>query len=105
MSSKDVVTRPFDAKCLISMGKNLSFSSLLPSVAKPNHLYRSEEDNVDFRLLTDSLATAPDKIFVVFVRHKSTFLQFLSLETWPLAVFQRDQQLYGQIVFTDKSCK
>ena len=67
MSSKDVVTRPFDAKCLISMGKNLSFSSLLPSVEKPNHLYRSEEDKVDFRLLTDSLATAPDKTFVVLV--------------------------------------
>ena len=42
MSSKDVVTRPFDAKCL------RGFSSLLPSVEKPDHLYRSEEDNVDF---------------------------------------------------------
>ena len=90
MSSKDVITRPFDAKCLISMGKNLSFSSLPPLVAKPNHSYMSEEDKVDFRLLTDSLATAPDKTFVV---HKSAILQFLSLETWPLAVFQRDQQL------------
>ena len=87
MSSKDVVTRPFDAKCPISIGKNLSFSSLLPSVSKPNHLYRSEEDNVDFRLLTDYLATAPDKTFVVFVRPQEYFLRFLSLETWPFGVF------------------
>ena len=93
MSSKDVVTRPFDAMCLISMGKNFSFSSLLPSVAKPKHLYKSEENNVVFRLLTDSLATAPDKTFVIFVRPQSTLFRFLSLETWPLAVFQRGQQL------------
>ena len=55
------------------MGKNLLFSSLQPSLVKPNHLYRSEEDNVDFRLLTDALATAPDKTFVVFVRPQRYF--------------------------------
>ena len=112
MSSKDVVTRPFDAKHLInliSMGKKLffifksffhflffifkSFSSLLSSVAKPNHLHRSEEDNLDFRLLNDSLVTTPDKIFVVFVHLQEYFLAILNLETWLLAVSQHDQQL------------
>ena len=87
MSTKDVVTRPFDANCLISMDKNLSFSSLLQSVAKPNHLYRSEEGNVDFRLLTDSLATAPDKTFVVFVRPKEYFFAIFESGN-KVAVFQ-----------------
>ena len=73
MSSKDVLTRLFDAKCLISMSKNLSFSSLLPSVAKPSHLYRSEEQNIDFGLLTDSSATAPEKTFVVFIHSQEYF--------------------------------
>ena len=74
MSSKDVITRPFDTKCLIYMGKNLSFSSLLPPVAKPNHLYRSEKENVDFGLFSDSLAIAPGKTFVVFTLPQEHFL-------------------------------
>ena len=71
------------------MGKNLSFSSLVPPVAKPNHLHRSE----DFLWLNDSLATAPDKTFVVFVRPQEFFVICESGNIWPLAVFQRDQQL------------
>ena len=69
-----------------SMDKNLSSGLVLllmvavitlqPSVAKPNHLYRSSEDNVDFRLLSDSLGTAPDKTFESLFVLKSTFCDF-----------------------------
>lgn len=39
-----------------------------PMVARPNHLYRSEEDKVDSKSDIDDLATAPDKICIVLGR-------------------------------------
>jgi len=67
MSSNEVVTKPSSAKCLIKMDRNLSFSSLLPSVAIPNHLFKLGSFKGAFNLPTDSFATAPLKIWVVLV--------------------------------------
>ena len=66
MSIKDVAARPFVAKSLISIGRNLSFSLLLSVVAQPNSLYKSEEEKGDFKSHISSLAKASDKMCVVF---------------------------------------
>ena len=41
MSNSNVVIRPSLEKCLVKTGKNLSFSSQLPSVAIPNYFVKS----------------------------------------------------------------
>lgn len=62
MFSKDGIITPFDSKCLINMSKTLSYSSLLQNQTMYT---RSEVDNINFKLLTDFLAAALDKMFVV----------------------------------------
>ena len=62
MSIKDIVTRPFVTKRLLSIGRNLSFSSQLLLVTRTNHLHRSEKEKVDFRSNNDSFGTASVKM-------------------------------------------
>lgn len=83
MSIKDVAARPFVAKCLISIGRNLSFSLLLPVVAKPNHLYKPEEKKVDFKSDIASLAKFSDKICVVLVQLQEYFFTIWNQGTCP----------------------
>ena len=88
ISSNDVSTNPdLLPMCLARIGKYLSSSSLLPSVAKP---YQRVEDNSSFKSLTMSFATAPVNIWDVLVRpHEYLFAIFESgnillnnLEVW-----------------------
>ena len=65
MSIKDVAARLLDVKCLINIDGNLSFSLPLTVLARPNNLYKFEEEKVDFKSSIASLAKATDKICVV----------------------------------------
>ena len=67
ISSNDLPISPESlSRCFSKTGKNLSFSSSLPSVANP---YQRVNNSSSFRSLVICFATAPIRICVVFCDH------------------------------------
>ena len=77
ISSNDLPISPESlSRCFSKTGKNLSFSSSLPSVANP---YQRVNNSSSFRSLVICFATAPIRICVVFVW--SHFYLFTTLKS------------------------